>query len=100
MRPLCAYTATAVRRRPARAGRHRISAGPVPVVAGSARDRAWCGGGAESALAADYVASHYQDEVARSWPGVVEDVRQDVQAVIDREGAFITYGDLAAFVCR
>jgi hypothetical protein len=23
-----------------------------------------------------------------------------VQAIIDREGAFITYGDLAAFVCR
>jgi SAM-dependent methyltransferase len=57
----------------------------------------------DAALAADYVASlasHYQDEVARPWPDVVEDVRQDVQAVIDREGAFITSGDLAAFVCR
>jgi SAM-dependent methyltransferase len=57
----------------------------------------------DAALAADYVASlasHYQDEVARPWAGVVEDVRQDVQAVIDRDGAFVTYGDLAAFVCR
>lgn len=32
--------------------------------------------------------------------GVVADVRRDVQAVIDQEGAFITSGDLAAFVCR
>ena len=57
----------------------------------------------DAALAADYVASlasHYRDEVARPWPDVVEDVRQDVQAVIDRDGAFITSGDLAAFVCR
>jgi SAM-dependent methyltransferase len=57
----------------------------------------------DAALAADYVASlasHYQDEVARPWPEVVEDVRQGVQAVIDHDGAFITSGDLAAFVCR
>jgi SAM-dependent methyltransferase len=57
----------------------------------------------DAAVAADYVASlasHYQDEVARPWPDVVEDVRQDVQAVIDHDGAFITSGDLAAFVCR
>jgi SAM-dependent methyltransferase len=57
----------------------------------------------DAALAADYVASmdtHYQDRTARPWPDVVEDVREDVQAVIDRDGAFITYGDLAAFVCR
>ena len=57
----------------------------------------------DAALAADYVASltsHYQDEVVRPWPDVVEDVRQDVQAVIDRDGAFITSGELAAFVCR
>ena len=56
-----------------------------------------------AAVAADYVASlasHYQDEVARPWPDVVEDVRPDVQAVIDRDGVFITFGDLAAFVCR
>jgi hypothetical protein len=30
----------------------------------------------------------------------VEDVRQDVQAIIDRQGTFVTSGDLAAFVCR
>lgn len=57
----------------------------------------------DAALAADYVASmasHYRDQTARPWPDVVEDVRQDVQAVIDRDGAFVTYGDLAAFVCR
>lgn len=57
----------------------------------------------DAALAADYVASlasHYQDEVARPWPEVVEDVRRDVQAVIDRDGAFITSGDLTGFVCR
>jgi hypothetical protein len=56
----------------------------------------------DAALAADYVASlasHYQDEAARPWAGVVEDVRRDMQAVIDRDGAFITCGDLAAFVC-
>jgi SAM-dependent methyltransferase len=57
----------------------------------------------DAALAADYVASpasHYLDEVARPWPGVVEEVRQDVEAVIEHDGAFITYGDLTAFVCR
>jgi len=57
----------------------------------------------DAAVAADYVASlasHYQDEVARPWPDVVEDVRREVQAVIDNDGAFITSGDLAAFMCR
>ncbi len=57
----------------------------------------------DAAVAADYVASlasHSQDEVARPWPDVVEDVRREVQAVIDDDGAFITSGDLAAFVCR
>ena len=52
---------------------------------------------------ADYVASwagFYQDQIARPWPEVVRDVRQDVQAVIDQEGAFVVSGDLAAFVCR
>ena len=52
---------------------------------------------------ADYVASwagFYQDQVARPWPEVVRDVRQDVQAVIDQEGAFVVSGDLAAFVYR
>jgi hypothetical protein len=57
----------------------------------------------DAAVAADYVASwasFYQDQIARPWPEVVQDVRQDVQAVIDHEGAFVASGDLAAFVCR
>ncbi len=57
----------------------------------------------DAAVAAGYMASlgdHYQDETARPWDDVVEDVRQDVQAIIDRQGTFITSGDLAAFVCR
>jgi len=54
-------------------------------------------------LVAGYVASwgsFYQDETASAWPDVVSDVRARVKAIIDREGAFVTYGDLAAFVCR
>ena len=57
----------------------------------------------DAAVAADYVASlatHHQDGIARPWPDVVEDVRQQVQAVIDTDGEFVTFGDLAAFVCR
>ena len=57
----------------------------------------------DAAVAADYVASlgsHYQAETTRLWDDVVEDVRRDVQAVIDRQGSFMTAGDLAAFVCR
>ncbi len=57
----------------------------------------------DAAVAAEYVASlasHCQDEVARPWPDVVEDVRREVQAVIDDDGAFSTSGDLAAFVYR
>jgi SAM-dependent methyltransferase len=57
----------------------------------------------DAAVAADYVASvgdQYQDEVPRPWPDVVEDVRRAVQAVIDDRGAFLTSGDVAAFVCR
>lgn len=53
--------------------------------------------------AADFVASwasFYQDETARPWPDVVADVREQVQSVMDRDGAFITYGDPAAFICR
>jgi len=41
----------------------------------------------DAAVAADYVASwatFYQDQIAGPWPEVVQDVRQDVQAVIDR----------------
>ena len=57
----------------------------------------------DATVAADYVASladHHQDETARPWGDVAEDVRRQVQAVIDDEGAFITSGDLAAFICR
>ena len=57
----------------------------------------------DARLAADFVASwasFYQHETTRPWPEVAEDVRQDVQAVIDHEGAFVCYGDVAAFVCR
>ena len=57
----------------------------------------------DATVAADYVASlgtHYQDETARPWPDVVADVQHQVQAVIDDQGAFITAGDLAAFLCR
>ncbi len=42
----------------------------------------------------------HQDEVPRPWPDVVEDVRRAAQAVIDDRGAFLTYGAVAAFVCR
>jgi hypothetical protein len=45
-------------------------------------------------------AGFYQDQIARPWPEVAQDVRQDVQAVIDHEGAFVVSDDLAAFVCR
>jgi SAM-dependent methyltransferase len=57
----------------------------------------------DAMVAADYVASlatHYQDQVARPWHDVVADVRQQVQAIIDANGAFITHGDTAAFLCR
>jgi SAM-dependent methyltransferase len=57
----------------------------------------------DAVVAADYVASwadFYQDQVACPWADVVAEVRQQVQAVIDREGAFTVSGDLAAFVCR
>jgi hypothetical protein len=57
----------------------------------------------DASVAADYVSSladHYQAQVARPWPEVAEDVRDQVQAVIDTEGGFRTAGDLAALVCR
>jgi SAM-dependent methyltransferase len=57
----------------------------------------------DAAVAADYVSSladHYQPQVARPWPDIAEDVRGQVQAVIDTAGEFRTAGDLAAFVCR
>jgi SAM-dependent methyltransferase len=57
----------------------------------------------DASVAADYVASlasHYQPEVARPWREVTEEVREQVQTVIDTEGEFRTAGDVAAFVCR
>jgi SAM-dependent methyltransferase len=57
----------------------------------------------DATVAADYLASlasHHQDEIARPWDDVVEDVREHVQTVIDNQGAFITSGDLAAFICQ
>jgi SAM-dependent methyltransferase len=57
----------------------------------------------DAAVAADYVASwagFYQEQVPRPWADIVTEVRREVQAVIDREGAFTVSGDLAAFVCR
>lgn len=54
-------------------------------------------------IAADYVASvadHYEDEIARPWSAVVEDVRRAVQKVIDADGVFTVSGDTGAFVCR
>ena len=57
----------------------------------------------DATVTADFVASlgsHYQGQTARPWEDVAEDVRRHVQAVIDGEGAFVTSGDLAAFICR
>ena len=57
----------------------------------------------DAGVAASYVASladHHQDETTRPWTDVVEDVRRQVQTAIDAEGAFVTFGDLAAFICR
>jgi hypothetical protein len=57
----------------------------------------------DAAVAADYVSSladHYQPQVARAWDEVAQDVREQVQAAIDRRGEFRTAGDVAAFVCR
>jgi SAM-dependent methyltransferase len=57
----------------------------------------------DAAIAADYVASlatHHRGETSRPWADVAEDVRRQVQAVINDQGAFITSGDLAAFICR
>jgi len=57
----------------------------------------------DATIAADFVASwadFYARETARPWPDVVADVRREVQSVIDRDGEFKVFGDLAAFVCR
>lgn len=57
----------------------------------------------DASVAADYVASladHYQPQITRPWGEVTQDVREQVQAVIDTEREFRTAGDVAAFVCR
>lgn len=57
----------------------------------------------DAAVAADYVASlaaYHQTQTSRPWADVAEDVRRQVQKVINYQGAFITSGDLAAFICR
>jgi ubiquinone/menaquinone biosynthesis C-methylase UbiE len=57
----------------------------------------------DAAIAAEYVASvadHYEDEVDCSWRDVVEDVRREVQQVIDAEGVFEIAGDSGAFICH
>jgi hypothetical protein len=54
-------------------------------------------------VVSDYVASvadAYQHQVEVPWDEIVEQTRQSVQIIIDREGAFITAGDTGAFVCR
>jgi hypothetical protein len=48
------------------------------------------------AVGADYVvswASIYRDQVSRTWLEVVGDVRHQVQAAINHDGAFIASGD-------
>ncbi|MHB1986371.1 MAG: methyltransferase domain-containing protein [Acidimicrobiales bacterium] len=57
----------------------------------------------DATVAAGYVeslADHYQDEIDRPWAEIAAEVRRQVQAVIDRDGAFVTNGDVGAFVCR
>lgn len=54
-------------------------------------------------IAAGYVTSvgdWYGPQVDRPWTDVVDHVRQAVQAVIDREGAFEVSGAVGALVCR
>jgi len=57
----------------------------------------------DASVAADYVnslADHYQPQIARPWRDVAEDVREQVQTVIDTHGSFRTAGDAAAFIYR
>jgi SAM-dependent methyltransferase len=90
---------------------HAFSAENAPAQLGAAFESVTCVRPAinvpviirDATVAADYMASlasHHQDETTRPWDDVVEDVRQQVQAVIDDKGAFTTSGDLAAFICR
>jgi SAM-dependent methyltransferase len=57
----------------------------------------------DARVVADYVASvgdHYEQEVDLPWDDVVAFVRDEVQRVIDADGAFLVHGDTGAFVCR
>ena len=57
----------------------------------------------DAEVIAGYVASvadHYQPQVACPWEQVVQRCRHAAQAVIDRDGKFVTAGDVGAFVCR
>ncbi len=54
-------------------------------------------------VVAGYVASladHYQGEVSCPWAEVVEQVRLEVGHLIERDGAFITSGDVGVLICR
>jgi SAM-dependent methyltransferase len=56
----------------------------------------------DASVIAEYVASvadYYESEVACPWSSVVEAVRRDANQIIDQEGAFVTSGDVGAFVC-
>ena len=57
----------------------------------------------DEAVVADYVASihdHYEQEVDRLWSDVVDAVRADVRATIERDGEFVTRGDAGLFYCE
>lgn len=57
----------------------------------------------DAAVVADYVASvadPYQAGVGRPWHQIVDGVRQEVQQIINRDGAFVSSGDVGAFICR
>ncbi len=57
----------------------------------------------DAEVVAGYVASvadHYQPQVERPWGDVVEDCRRAAQEAIDRDGNFVTAGDVGVFICR
>jgi hypothetical protein len=54
----------------------------------------------ENAFMVDPTASHNGACCRASEPEGGSDQKAGVQAVIDRDGAFITSEDLAAFICR
>jgi SAM-dependent methyltransferase len=57
----------------------------------------------DAMVVADYLSSladTYGPEVSRPWPDVVQVVRQQVEQIIQREGHFVTSGDVGAIICR